>query len=133
MKLNKLIVFLTLTVSVFANNIYAVAKNTAGYYLSDPTCVGKVVTLNITESSPSHFKPINGYTCFLCYTASYTELGDCAWVYVPDSYAKSFYRNYGKVKAKATVNGKSKHEWEIKPIRVKVVSLGDQIVFVVVK
>ncbi len=124
------IILLSALLTFLSHAVFAAPRFTSDYYKSDPVNnLNKVVTLHVTSAKPSSFAEMKGYVPFMCYTAYKNELGGIAWVYVPNDGAKTFGRQYGEVKSKAVVNGNS-GSFPSKPVRVKMVNLNGEYVFV---
>lgn len=104
-------------------------KGTYEYYAADPDCIGRTVTLYITECYPTGME-LYGYVEFICYTATKDELGGIAHVYVRRDKSKTFFNNYGKVKARNTINGKSSNYWDIKPVTVLATKFNGVLIFI---
>ena len=122
--------FIFLCICIITISLYASPKKgTYEYYAADPDCIGRTVTLYITECYPTGME-LHGYVEYNCYTATKDELGGIASVYVRRDKSKTFFNNYGKVKARNTINGKSSNYWDIKPVTVLAAKYNGILIFI---
>lgn len=86
----------------------AAPRFTADFYKMDPASyMDKVVTLKVTSAKPSAFEAEKGFVSFYLGTAYQKEAGGYIYALVAADKAKTFGRNYGKVKARGTIGGMS--------------------------
>ncbi len=108
---------------------FGLSRYTSNYYKSDPnTYLNKVITLYIASAWLNSFEKMDGHIAFICNTAYQSRYGGSATVFVPEGEAKSFSRQYGEAKAKATVNGIS-NSIPSKPAKVKMIEHDGKYVF----
>ena len=100
------------------------ARYTADWYKSDPAkYLDKLVTVKICAAKPSSFEAVKGYVSFHCWTAYNGERGGYIYVLIPAKKAKAFGRDYGKPKAKSTVNGNASADIPTRDLRAKFVKV----------